>query len=233
MTATLLVPTATNTSTSTTAATVVPVEAARPSRAGAYALVAGAALNTAQAVLLRAVSGGDSPAAQLADADAHPVLMLGMVLGGLLGVVLLLIGFQHTARLVRPHAPRAARVGAVLTFLGTLGFLGMHVLMLVTYALAGMDDRAAALAVLEHLETAPVLLVLVAPFLLGMFGGTAALTLGLFRSAGIPRWVPACWALFLPLDLLAAGAAPVDPHWLFLAGAVGIAVAGRPSAAKG
>jgi hypothetical protein len=74
--------------------------------------------------------------------------------------------------------------------------------------------------------------VLWAPFLLGMFGGVATLTLGLFRSAGVPRWVPACWALFLPLDLLAAGAGPVDPHWLFLAGAVGIALAGRAAAEK-
>jgi hypothetical protein len=119
----------------------------------------------------------------------------------------------------------------VLTFAGTLGFLGMHVLMLVKYALAGMDDRSAAVAVLEHLDAAPLLLLIV-PFLLGMFGGVATLTVGLFRSAGIPRWVPACWALFLPLDLFAAGAGPVDPHWLFLAGAVGIAVRGRPAAGK-
>jgi hypothetical protein len=206
--------------------------AGRTPRAGAVALVAGAALNTGQAVLLRTVSSGDSPAAKLADVDAHPVAMLVMVLGGMLGVVLLLVGLAHTARLVRPHAPRASRVGAALTFAGTLGFLGMHVLMLVTWSLAGMDDRAAALAVLEHLDTAPVLLVLVAPFLLGMFGGVAALTVGLVRTAGVPRWAPVCWALFLPLDLLAAGAGPVDPHWLFLAGAVGVALAGRRAAEK-
>ena len=227
MTATLLVP-------STTPAAAAPAAEAqgRWSRAGAYALVAGAALNTAQAVLLRALSSGDSAAAKLADVDAHPVGMLTMILGGLLGVVLLLVGFQHTARLVRPYAPRAARAGSVLTFLGTLGFLGMHAVMLVTYALACTEDRAAAVAVVEHLDRAPVLLVLVAPFLLGMFGGAAALTVGLFRTGGVPRWAPACWALFLPLDLFAAGATPVDPHWLFLAGAVGIALAGRSAAAK-
>lgn len=226
MTATLLVP-----STPAPAAHVSPA-ALRPAWLGPVALVAGAALNTAQAVLLRAVSSGDSPAARLADADAHPAAVLTMVLTGLVGVVLLVVGLQHTARVVRPHAPRTAAVGAVLTFVGTLGFLGMHALMLVTWALVGMQDRSAALAVLEHLETAPVLLVLFAPFLLGMFGGVAALTVGLFRSPGVPRWAAACWALFLPLDLLAAGAAPVDPHWLFLAGAVGVALAGRPAAAK-
>ncbi len=233
MTATLLDPSSTATRTAASATTRTAEDAPlRPSRAGAYALVAGAALNTAQAVLLRTVSSGDSPAAKLADVDAHPGLMLTMVLSGTLGVVLLLVGLQHAARVVRPSAPRTARVGAVLTFVGTLGFLGMHALMLATWALAGMDDRGAALAALEHLDTAPIVLVLVAPFLLGMFGGVLALTVGLFRTAGVPRWVPVCWALFLPLDLLAAGAGPVDPHWLFLAGAVGIALAGRSAAAK-
>ena len=223
MTATLLVPTP---STSEAPA------ARRSYSLGAVALVAGAALNTAQAVLTRAISSGDSPADKLADVDAHPGAVLTMVLVGLLGVVLLLPGLQHVARLVRPHAPRTARLGAVLAFAGTLGFLGLHAVMLVTYALAGLDDRAAAVAALEHLETAPVLLVLVAPFLLGMFGGVAALTVGLFRTPGVARWVPVCWALFLPLDLLAAGAAPVDPHWLFLAGAVGVALAGPSAAPK-
>ena len=227
MSAALLVP-----STAPLAAAHSGAPAPRPSRAGALALVAGAALNTAQAVLLRSFSTGDSPAARLADGDAHPGLVLAMILTGLLGVVLLVVGLQHAARVVRPHAPRTARVGAVLTFFGTLGFLGVHAVMLVTYALVGMQDRSAALAVLEHLETAPVMLVLFAPFLLGMFGGVAVLTVGLFLSAGVPRWVPVCWALFLPLDVFAAGATPVDPHWLFLAGAVGVALAGRPAAAK-
>jgi hypothetical protein len=89
VTATLLVPPVTP---------AAEVSGPRPSRAGAYALVAGAALNTAQAVLLHTVRTGDSPAAKLADVDAHPVLRLTMILGGLLGVVLLLVGLQHVAR---------------------------------------------------------------------------------------------------------------------------------------
>jgi hypothetical protein len=230
----MTIPTATRTAGTASPVTpaVRPATARAGSRAGLVALVAGAALNTTQAVLLRTLGSDDSPAARLADADAHPVLVLTMILTGLAGVVLLLVGLQSVAGLVRPHAPRAARIGSALTFAGTLGFLGVHALMLVTYALVGMDDRTAALAVLEHLESAPILLVLVAPFLLGMFGGVATLTYGLFRSAGVPRWVPACWALFLPLDLLAAGSGPVDPHWLFLAGAIGIALAGRSTAGK-
>lgn len=223
MTATLLAPAA------TAPAATVP---ARPllTRSGAAALVAGAALNTGQAVLLHALSSGKAPADKLADVDAHPVGMLVMVLGGLAGVVLLLAGFTALARGLRPHAPRAARVGGALTTVGTLGFLGMHVVMLVTYALAGHDDRAEAVAVLEHVDRAPVLLVVFAPFLLGMFGGLAAFVVALVRSRVVARWVPAVWGAFLVLDLVAAGRSPVDPHWLFLAGAVGLALSGRRGA---
>jgi hypothetical protein len=193
----------------------------------AAALVLGAALNTGQAVLQSAYSGGSTSAARLADVDAHPVAMLTMVLGGLLGVVLLLVGLQGLARALRPTAPRAAATGAALTLVGTLGFLGLHVLMLVTYALAGLDDRATAVAVLDHLDASPLLLVVFLPFVVGMFGGVLALTVALLRTAGVPRWIPVCWALFVPLDLVAAGAGPVDPHWLFLAGAAGLALSGR------
>ena len=197
---------------------------ATPGRLGAVCLVAGAALNTGQAVLTRAFADGDTPAAKLADVDRHPTAMLAMILGGALGVVLLLVGFQWLARRLAPTAPRAARPGAMLTFAGTLGFLGLHVLMLLTYAVAGMRDRDAAVAVLEHLDTSPVVLVVVAPFLLGMFGGVVAFTVALARTRSVPRWIPVVWGVFVPIDFAAAGQSPVDPHWLFLAGAVGIAV---------
>jgi hypothetical protein len=216
-----------------TTSTVTPVRVGDRSllvpgaRLGAVALVAGAALNTAQAVLTRMVSAGDSSAARLADADRHPVAMLVAILGGAIGVALLLVGLQWVAGQLRDTAPRSARIGSVLTFVGTLGFLGVHALMLVTYAAAGLEDRAAAVAVLDHLDRSPVVLALVAPFLVGMFGGVLALTVGLFRTRSVPRWIPVVWALFLPIDFVAAGQAPVDPHWLFLAGAVGLALHGR------
>jgi hypothetical protein len=46
----------------------------------------------------------------------------------------------------------------------------------------------------------------------------------LWRTAGVPRWIPAAWGLFLVLDLFAQQASPVDPHALFVAGALGLAV---------
>jgi hypothetical protein len=104
--------------------------------------------------------------------------------------------------------------------------------MLVTYALVGMEDRSAALAVLEHLETAPVLLVLFAPFLIGMFGGVAVLTVGLFRAPVSPAGCPRAGRCSSRSTCSPPVRQPVDPHWLFLAGAVGVAAAGRPAATK-
>ena len=204
----------------------VPAER-RTGRLGAVALVAGAALNTGQAVLARALGGADTTAGRLADVDAHPVLTLVMVLGGMLGVVLLLVGLPWTARLLRPHAPRTAGLATVLTVLGTLGFLGLHVLMLLTYVAASYDDRAAAVAVLDHVQGSALGLVLVVPFALGMFGGVLTLVVGLLRTGVVPRWTAVCWAVFVPIDLVAPGAGPVDPHWLFLAGAAGIALSAQ------
>jgi hypothetical protein len=158
--------------------------------------------------------------------------MLAMVLTGLLGVVLLVVGLQHAAGVVRPHAPRTARVGAVADLRRDARLPGRARPDARDVRPRGMDGPGRRAAVLEHLETAPVLLVLVAPVPARHVRRRRALTVGLFRSAGVPRWVPACWALFLPLDLFAAGAGPVDPHWLFLAGAVGVALAGRPAAEK-
>jgi len=66
--------------------------------------------------------------------------------------------------------------------------------------------------------------VLLVPFLFGLFPGLLLLSVGLLRSRIVPRWIPACWLVFLVLDLTAANATPVDPHWLWLAGAVGLAV---------
>jgi hypothetical protein len=51
------------------------------------------------------------------------------------------------------------------------------------------------------------------------------LTIGLLvKGCGVPRWIPGAWLVFIVLDFSVGGVGPVDPHWLYLAGAVGLAV---------
>ena len=62
------------------------------------------------------------------------------------------------------------------------------------------------------------------PFMVGAVLGMLTLTLGLLvKSAGVPRWIPALWLAFIVLDFSIGAVGPVDPHWLYLVGAVGLA----------
>jgi hypothetical protein len=204
-----------------TAPATVPTRTA-PSgrRLAAIALIAGAALNTAEAVVTGLVLGGRdrSPADEIAAAAANRGGVVAITVLGLASVPALLIGFQAMAHLVRGRLPRLGAAAAALTFLGTLGFLGMQALGLARIIV--LDDPGAAARLGEH----PLGLLVVAPFLIGMFGGLALLTAGLFRVPGVPRWIPAAFAIFWLLDLAVGGVGPVDPHWLFLAGSIGLAV---------
>jgi hypothetical protein len=40
----------------------------------------------------------------------------------------------------------------------------------------------------------------------------------------VPRWIPATWVAFIVLDFSIGAVGPVDPHWLYFLGAVGLAV---------
>ena len=61
------------------------------------------------------------------------------------------------------------------------------------------------------------------PFFVGAVLGMLTLTIGLLITRAVPRWIAACWLVFIVLDFSIGGVGPIDPHWLFLAGAVGLA----------
>jgi hypothetical protein len=61
-------------------------------------------------------------------------------------------------------------------------------------------------------------------FLVGVFVGALLLTVGLLRVPTVARWIPLSWLAFIALDFAAQSVMPIDPHLLFVAGAVGLAV---------
>ena len=193
-------------------------------RLAAAALVAGAALNTAEAVITGAVLGGRgrTPDEEMAAAFAHPGATTAIAVVGLAAVPAMMVGFQAMAHLVRGRLPRLGAVAAVLIFAGTAGFLAMHGLSLAKSILVGAGPQHTD--ALRALQESPLGLIVVAPFLIGMFGGMALLTAGLAAHRGVRRWIPAVFGLFLVLDLAVGAVGPVDPHWLFLAGSIGLAV---------
>ena len=218
----------------TAAPTFAPVEAPtaaeRPAlrigrRVAAAALVLGAAGNTAEAVLGGVV--GDKPEAvadQLRLVAEQGGLITTMLVAGTLAVPLMAVGFVATAQLLHPRAARTAWVAGSLLVAGMFGFLGMHVLELIGFAALRAGDAAAAGFLSGEVYEDGLLEVLFGQsFFVGVVAGMLLLCGALLVTGAVPRWIGACWLAFILLDFSIGSVGPVDPHWLFLAGAVGLA----------
>jgi hypothetical protein len=202
----------------------------RPFRLGrtlaAVGLVGGAALNTAEAVLGQFLPARPASVAEQVRLVGENAGLFGVrTVAGTLAVPLMVIAFLAAAKVALPAARRTAVAAAALLLAGMWGFLGMHVVTLLQLPAARLDGAPGAAALLEQAQADPVLgLMFLLPFLAGCSIGLLLLVVGLFRTSGLPRWIPAAWLLFLVLDFAVRPGGPVDPHWLFLAGAVGLAV---------
>ncbi len=195
-------------------------------RLAAVGLVAGAALNTSEAVLGQFLPARpESVAEQVRLVGEHAGLFGARTVLGTLAVPLMVLAFLAAAKVATAGARRTAVASAVLLLAGMWGFLGMHVVTLLQLPAARLDDVAGGAALLAQAQADPVLAVLfLLPFLVGCSLGLLLLVVGLFRTAGVPRWIPTAWLAFLVLDFAVRPGGPVDPHWLFLAGAAGLAV---------
>lgn len=195
-------------------------------RAAVLALVVGSLLNAAESMVARQLlDPNGTPVERAAAIDEH-ALVLGLSLaGGLVAIPFMALAFQALAHLVRPRMPRLAAVGSAMTFAGCFGFLGIHIPSVVELAAvqAGMSPTTVD-AVLSTVESSPLGALVVVTFLVGLFLGMGTLTVGLWRSRAVPRWVPASFGLFLVLDFALNGrTGGLDPHPLWVAGCLGAA----------
>lgn len=217
------------TTSSTIPAETVRAEAARPAPFGPALAVAGLLLgaggNTAQAAIGQWVDRPDEVADQIAFANAHPTQFTVMCLVGTLAVPFMAIGFLAAARFLRGRARRTGTVAAVLLVLGMWGFMAVQTAELVQLS-AMLDPDGVAAATYLHGIGDSVLLGVVfgAPFMAGCVLGVLTLGIGLLVTGAVPRWIPATWVAFIVLDFSIGSVGPVDPHWLYLLGAVGLAV---------
>lgn len=205
-------------------------------RLGAASLVVGATGNTAQAVLSQLL--GERPESiteQVALANEHPTLLTAMAVVGTVAVPFMAIGFLAAAQELGRRARKTSLAAGTLLVLGMWGFLAIQIAMVLsTIALRDPDGRSTA-AFLEELGSHPLTGVLFgAPFMIGCVAGMLTLTIGLLVKGGVPRWIPAAWLVFIVLDFGIGRVGIVDPHWLYLAGAVGLAthLAGRGAPAR-
>ena len=202
----------------------------RPPFGAAFAattLVLGAAGNTAQAILTQVMGGRpETIEEQVVLAAASPALVTAMSVTGTVALPFMALGFVAAAHLLARRAPRTGRSAGTLLVLGMWGFLALQLTGLLQ--IRALLDREAGLAAatwLNNLQSDPLLGVLFAlPFLAGTVLGMLALTVGLLvKGAGVPRYIPGMWLVFIVWDFTIGAVGPVDPHWLYLLGAVGLA----------
>ncbi|USQ77271.1 hypothetical protein [Ornithinimicrobium cryptoxanthini] len=219
----------------TTTAVAAPVAATDSSRRAtmpfghrfaAVALVIGAAGNTLEPVLGQFVGNRpDAAADQIQLYADHPVLITALLLVGTLAVPFMALGFVAAARLLHRKARRTAWAAGSLLVIGMWGFLGTHTLDLIgRAALAQKEAPAAGFLSNEVYDDTLLNVVFGQPFFVGAALGMLVLTIGMLMTGAVPRWIPACWLGFILLDFSIGSVGPVDPHWLYLAGAVGLAV---------
>jgi hypothetical protein len=198
-----------------------------PARLAAGALVVGAAGNTLQAVLGQVIGGRpETLTEQVALATERTGLVLAMSLAGTLAVPFMAAGFVAAAHLLARRARKTGIVAGTLLVLGMWGFMAVQTteLIQITAMLDGAGGMAAA-EWMQGIDSIPLLgVVFGIPFMAGCVLGMLTLTIGLLvKGAGVPRWIPASWLLFILLDFSIGAVGPVDPHWLYFAGAVGLA----------
>ena len=206
-----------------------PTNPVRPMGAAlaATALVLGAAGNTAQAVMTQLLGGRPETIDDMVTlATESPTLVTAMSVSGTVALPFMALGFVAAAHLLARQARRTGRIAGTLLVLGMWGFLGLQLTGLVQIrALADGEAGLAAATWMQGLQEDTLLGVLFAlPFMAGTVLGMLVLTISLLvRGAGVPRWIPGVWLVFIVLDFTVGAVGPVDPHWLYLLGAVGLA----------
>jgi hypothetical protein len=194
-------------------------------RTAVAALLVGATLNLAEALLGRALGLGESTEQTLEVVSARPALAATTLAVGTLAVPFLLLGLVAMAQLIRPRMPKLGTAAAVSGFIGALGFLGLHAVSIVDAAAAEQPDRAAMRALIQDAQSSPLALLVLVPFLIAMPLSVLLSSIGMLRTRVVHWWIPAVLVLFLVLDFGQFPTGPVDPHWLFVAAAVGVAAA--------
>jgi hypothetical protein len=192
-------------------------------RTAVVALTVGATLNLAEALIGRIVGQSDSVAESMDAWAAQPALATTGLVAGTLAVPFLLLALVAMAQLVRPRMPRLGTSAMVLAYAGGLGFLGIHAASIVDRAALDQPDREAMVALLESAQQSTLALLILIPFLLGMFGSVLLSSIGFLRTRVVPVWIPVVLLVFLVLDFGQFPTGPVDPHWLFVAASFGLA----------
>lgn len=167
---------------------------------GVMALVLGQMLNP---------SGSDtSPAGQMLVAAEYPGRWLAMSILFFGGAALMILGLPAVMTLFGERRGRGiGMVGVVVFAVGCVGVAGLSALMLMfrALALASMAQEEVRSAEISMVSTSledPGLVVSLAVWVYGFMLGVLLITVGLFRTRGVPGWIPGLLVGFLLVQVL-------------------------------
>jgi hypothetical protein len=166
----------------------------------ALGLIAAAALSVLWTVLSPPFpSGYAERLAAIDDAGTSATVSAFAFAASQLPMLAAVLGIAH---LVRRGAPVLANAGAVLAVIGVFGHSVFGGVSLTMVQMANdPGNRSVHAALLEDLESSPVM-VFAASGLLGTVLGLLVLSIGLWRTAVVPRWIPALTWLFLIVEFV-------------------------------
>jgi hypothetical protein len=203
---------------------------------GAVGLVVGSAGNLAQALIWQIAGGRPTTVeAQIEYAGSHGTIFAAACLVGALAVPFMAVGFIAAAQCLATKARVAGIIAGTLLAIGMWGFQIVQAAELVQLAAMFDGDRAAALW-LDTVHEQSLLLPVGIAFMLGAPLGLLILTISSLIKAPFARWIAVVWLAFIVFDFGFGAVGPVEPHWLYFAGAVGLAMhlqaSRRPAAAN-
>ena len=117
----------------------------------------------------------------------------------------LLAGLLGIAHILRDRAPVLSSVGGSLGIVGAFGHSVFGGISLAYVVMAAHpDDRAAYATLVDRIESTPIM-VFTLQGLAGTVLGMLLLSIGLFRSRLVPRWMPVVVWLFIVVEFVGTG----------------------------
>lgn len=135
--------------------------------------------------------------------EAHPDRFLASVLIGLLSLAFLVPAVVAIAALIRRRRPLLAVAGSALVIIGTVSLAVVYGVQLVQHEMVVSGaDRGQMVALLQRLEGAVGMKLIVVGFTLGLFLGWVTLAAGLFGAVHVPNAMPLAVLASLPVNFV-------------------------------
>jgi hypothetical protein len=156
-------------------------------------------------VAIKPADDGGNASDVLANLSSHASAMEASLALGLVAIALLIPATLGLLRIAQRRSPVLALVGASLTLLGWVAFMGQQVLGEVALVMATSPDRATMASLYDQIGNSNLLTVVQVGFIVGHVVGIAILGIAVARSQVAPMWIGIVLVVSGPLHFLAHG----------------------------